>query len=44
MCIRDSSGKAVVIDDQYVYQLLTQHGCDGGNDRLNDNQLSLIHI
>lgn len=33
------SGKAVVIDDQYVYQLLTQHGCDGGNDRLNDNQL-----
>lgn len=33
------SGKAVVIDDHYVYQLLTQHGCDGGNDRLNDNQL-----
>lgn len=31
------SGKAVVIDDQYVYQLLTQHGCDGANSQLNQN-------
>ena len=33
------SGKAVVLDDQYVYQLLTQHGCDGANDRMNENGL-----
>ncbi|MBR5483650.1 MAG: hypothetical protein IKV18_03025, partial [Alistipes sp.] len=33
------SGQAVVLDDKYVYQLLTQHGCDGGNDHLNDNGL-----
>lgn len=33
------SGKAVVMDDQYVYQLLTQHGCDGGNNELNINGL-----
>ena len=31
------SGQAVVLDDKYVYQLLTQHGCDGGNDDLNHN-------
>ena len=31
------SGKQVVMDDKYVYQLLTQHGRDGGNDRMNDN-------
>ncbi len=33
------SGVQVVLDDRYVYQLLTQHGCDGGNDRLNQNNL-----
>ncbi|WP_106828016.1 hypothetical protein [Parabacteroides pacaensis] len=33
------SGKAVVLDDKYVYQLLTQHGCDGGNTQLNQNKL-----
>ncbi|WP_147381183.1 hypothetical protein [Parabacteroides sp. AM08-6] len=31
------SGNAVVLDEQYVYQLLTQHGCDGGNNELNIN-------
>ncbi len=31
------SGKAVVLDENYVYQLLTQHGCDGGNDKMNIN-------
>lgn len=29
----------VVLDEQYVYQLLSQHGCDGGNDELNTNRL-----
>ncbi|MEE0689835.1 MAG: hypothetical protein UCJ13_03265 [Bacteroidaceae bacterium] len=33
------SGVQVVLDEKYVYQLLTQHGCDGGNDRLNENNL-----
>lgn len=33
------SGAQVVLDDKYVYQLLTQHGCDGGNDQLNGNGL-----
>jgi len=33
------SGAQVVLDDKYVYQLLTQHGCDGGNDKLNINGL-----
>lgn len=33
------SGVQVVLDDRYVYQLLTQHGCDGGNDRLNQYNL-----
>lgn len=31
------SNVGVVMDDKYVYQLLTQHGCDGGNDNLNVN-------
>lgn len=31
------SGESVVLDEQYVYQLLTQHGCDGGNNELNLN-------
>ena len=31
------SGKQVVLDDKYVYQLLNQHGRDGGNDKLNVN-------
>lgn len=30
---------SVVLDDKYVYQLLTQHGCDGGNNKLNENNL-----
>lgn len=33
------SGAQVVLDDKYVYQLLTQHGCDGGNNDLNKNHL-----
>lgn len=33
------SGKAVVLDDRYVYQLLTQNGCDGRNSNLNQNGL-----
>lgn len=33
------SGKAVVLDDKYVYQLLTQHGCDGANRDMNQNNL-----
>ena len=31
------SGKQVVMDDHYVYQLMTQHGRDGGNDHMNAN-------
>lgn len=30
---------SVAMDDRYVYQLLSQHGCDGANDRMNDNGL-----
>ena len=30
---------SVVLDDDYVYQLLRQHGCDGGNSNLNTNKL-----
>lgn len=30
---------SVVMDERYVYQLLSQHGCDGANDRMNDNGL-----
>ena len=33
------SGSAVALDDNYVYQLLSQHGCDGGNSDLNINGL-----
>lgn len=33
------SGKAVVLDDRYVYQLLTQNGCDGANSEMNRNGL-----
>ncbi|MBR5606763.1 MAG: hypothetical protein IKW44_00115, partial [Bacteroidaceae bacterium] len=33
------SGAQVVLDDKYVYQLLTQHGCDGSNEQLNGNGL-----
>ena len=33
------SGVQVVLDDKYVYQLLSQHGCDGGNVQLNLNGL-----
>lgn len=33
------SGAQVALDDHYVYQLLTQHGCDGGNNDLNPNGL-----
>lgn len=29
----------VVLDNRYVYHLLSQHGCDGGNDELNINGL-----
>lgn len=29
----------VVLDRHYVYHLLSQHGCDGGNDELNVNGL-----
>ena len=29
----------VVLDEQYVYHLLSQHGCDGGNNELNMNGL-----
>ena len=30
---------SVVMDGRYVYQLLSQHGCDGANDRMNENGL-----
>jgi len=30
---------SVVMDDKYVYQLLTQNGCDGANSELNQNGL-----
>lgn len=33
------SGKAVVLDNRYVYQLLTQNGCDGANPDMNRNGL-----
>jgi hypothetical protein len=29
----------VVLDDKYVYHLLSQHGCDGGNNEMNVNGL-----
>lgn len=29
----------VVLDNQYVYHLLSQHGCDGGNDNMNQHGL-----
>jgi hypothetical protein len=33
------SGYAVAMDDDFVYQLLTQHGCDGANNDVNINGL-----
>jgi hypothetical protein len=33
------SGYAVAMDDNFVYQLLTQHGCDGANNDMNINGL-----
>lgn len=34
------SGVQTVLDDKYVYQLLSQHGCDGGNNNMNVNGLN----
>ena len=38
------SGCAVVLDEDYTYQLLTQHGCDGATANPNENGLAQYPI